>query len=276
MTYTSLQNKAAGLSWGSPRDTGGNRVPETQRNIDYGWITALATDYGKKSALCSRSSTTLKPRTEQEQYVARRTLSKMHAHSSAAAQAARVVSMALPVMPAGKDSDGKTMATGLPLCPELAHRTTFLAMQIACSLARFDAQLDDVMARAARIHVRELQQSNQRNIQQVARLQQTSISCSMIVNKLCSQWNRTIKEYWGANLDEMPQIEQASDTTALAAARQAAQQLTRILLVEGALLFSLSQFDKVDNVRKLIESCNYIVQAIDHVEAKCNNIFEVG
>lgn len=267
MTYTSLQNKAAALSWASPRDTGSNRVPQdTQRNIDYGWITALAAEHGKKTGICSRSSTSLRSRAEQEQYLSRRTRTKMHAQSSAAAQTART-NVVSP--PGGKESAPAPETNYLPLCSDIAGRTVAFAMIIGSSLARFDAQLDEVMARACKIHLHELRQSNLNKAQQAARLQQAAMNCSLIASISRLEWNQALQQYWNVSPDQLNST--AMSDAPLAAARFSLQQLTTIVLAEGTTMCRQGQHDQAENVGRLLEVCVHINKLIDQAEERCQN-----
>lgn len=192
-------------SWKGPRDASNQYPGDAQRNIRYGWLSAIGSK--DKQEICRSRGTLTKMRS----------LSNTSSTPSFLRQPAEPA--AAPVMP---PSSVEAAAEAQPqnfLNEDLIARSRYIVVYISHALRE--------------------------------------IGCD------CEEWDRIANFYWGVK-DEPVNVSEGPATAA--GASTAVGELIQILLIEGALLFSLAQFEPMDRVRKLVEACMILQQGLKQIQ----------
>lgn len=248
------RQSTAVLSWDTPRDTGGNRI-DAQRNIRYGWLSALESKDG--NAAQSHPASARLDRSDMAKYV-RATYSQIrHVDCSTkttlggGSSTATTASGGLPaipvtttsggfsVIPSSKDpADRQNVPVSTQLPSDLIASTRPIVAYIFLSLAHIDAQLDDIM----------MSKDYAMESKQLAK----ATNCSLGISRIRQQWQQIAWQYWGLE-EDLSQILPGRATIANTCV--ALTELVQVLLVEGALLFGRAEFGATDIVRKAVEAC---------------------
>jgi hypothetical protein len=253
---SSQRQGAPVLTWDSPRDTGGNRVPDAQRNIRYGWLSAL--DAKDTQDLCRRSQTGLKRLERSDNSQSNKaglhnnsrnvTAPPMHGRT-----ADKVVPGSMP--PSSKEPAREAASEVALLNADLLERTRYIVSYISLSFAEVDAKLDAIIL-------------GQEEGAQFPGSLEFATNCSIALGRVSQDWRRIARENWGIE-DELTQ--KLPGVASLNGARTALAELIQILLVEGALLFGRAEFEMMDRVRHLVEACIAVAQGAQQIEGAMSN-----
>jgi hypothetical protein len=192
------------LTWKGPRESQNHYPGDAQRNIRYGWLSAIGSK--DKQEICRARGTLTKMRS----------LSNTQSTPSFLRQPAQPAEA--PVMPPSSAEGNEAQPQHL-LNEDLIERSRYIVVYVSRALRE--------------------------------------IGCG------CEEWDRIAKFYWGVT-DEPADEFQGHAT--VAGANTAVGELIQILLVEGALLFGLAQFETMDRVRKLVEACMIIQKGLQQIQ----------